>query len=108
MNTNIKTAQSEVRKNIITLFEIEKLPEDKQEETISRIGNIIFQSVLMRVLPVLKDEELKEYEKLVDNNVEPETLLDFFFEKIPSFLQIISEETENFRKESAGVLEKIK
>lgn len=105
---NIKTGKSEIRDNIITLFEIDKLPEDKQEETISRIGKIIFQSVLVRVLPVLSEEELAQYEKLVEDNATPDVLLDFFFEKIPSFLQIIVEETENFRKESAEILEQIK
>ena len=62
----------------------------------------------MRVLPILKEEELDQYEKLVESGVEPDTLLDFFFEKIPSFLQIVAEETENFRKESAEVLKQIK
>lgn len=103
-----KTAKSEVRKNIIELFEIEKLPEEKQEETIIRIGNIIFQSVLIRVLPILSEEELDQYEKMVEDGVEPDALLDFFFEKIPSFLEIVAEESENFRKESAEVLEQIK
>ncbi len=108
MDINTQTAQSEIRKNIITLFEIDKLPEDKQEESISRIGKIIFQSVLIRVLPVLKDEELAQYEKLVEDGVGPDVLLDFFFEKIPSFLQIVAEEAENFRKESAEILKQIK
>lgn len=96
--------KNKIQKNIIELFDIGKLPKEKQEETIARIGKIIFQSVLMRVLPMLKEEEVAKYEKLVENEVEPDTLLDFFFEKIPSFLQIIAEETENFRKESAEIL----
>ncbi|MEK7088745.1 MAG: hypothetical protein AAB913_01285 [Patescibacteria group bacterium] len=105
---NTKVAQNEVRKNIIELFEINNLSEDKQEETISRIGKIIFQSVLMRVLPILTEEELAQYEKLVENNVEPDALLDFFFERIPSFLQIVAAEAENFKKESTEVLSQIK
>ena len=104
----MKKEQNKIRKNIITLFEIEKLPEDKQEETIARIGNIIFQSVLIRTLPLLKEEELTQYEKLLEDKVGPEALLDFFFEKVPSFLQIITEESENFRKESEEVLKQIK
>lgn len=102
MNTKIK--QDEVKKNIIELFEIEKLPKDKQEETITRIGNIIFQSVLLRALPMLKEEDLSLYEKLIKNNVEADALLDFFFEKIPSFFEIVTEESENFRKESEELL----
>lgn len=105
---NTKTAQGEIRDNIITLFEINKLPEEKQEETISRIGKIIFQSVLVRVLPFLKEDDLAQYEKLVEDGVGPDALLDFFFEKVPSFLQIVAEETENFKKDSMEVLGQIK
>ncbi|OGI60375.1 hypothetical protein A2641_01505 [Candidatus Nomurabacteria bacterium RIFCSPHIGHO2_01_FULL_37_25] len=108
MNTNTLVAQEEVRKNIITLFGINKLPEDKQEEMISRIGKIIFQSVLTRVLPLLEKNDLEEYEKLIESNAMPDVVLDFFFEKVPGFLNIIGEESENFRNESLSVLEQIK
>ncbi len=104
----MQKAQEEVRKNIISLFEIEKLPEEKQEETITKIGKIIFQAVLIRVLPLMEEEDRLEYEKLVESGVEAEALLDFFFEKVPGFLQIVAEESENFRKESAEVLEQVK
>lgn len=108
MDTNKQSAKNEIRKNIIELFNIEKLPEEKQEETIARIGNIIFQSVILRVLPLLKEDELTQYEKLIEEKATPESLLDFFFDKVPSFLQIISEETENFKKESTEILGQIK
>ena len=101
-------AKSEIRKNIVELFEIEKLPEEKREEAITRIGNIVFQSVLVKALPILNEKELAEYEKLVDDQAEADVLLDFLFEKIPNFLQIVAEESENFRKESEEVLGNIK
>ncbi len=59
-------------------------------------------------MKTLTEKELTQYEKLVENSVEPDVLLDFFFEKIPSFLQIVAEEAENFRKESTEVLKQIK
>ena len=103
-----KTAKEEINKNIITLFEIDKLPKEKQEENITRIGNIIFQSVLLRVLPTLNEKDLVEYEKMMDDEADVDVLLEFFFEKVPSFLEIVAEETENFRKESAELLNQIK
>lgn len=92
--------QKEIRENIIELFNIKELPEDKQEETINKIGGIIFQSVLMRILPMLSEEDLANYEKLLDNNIAPDELMNFFGEKIPNFLEIVAEESENFRKEA--------
>lgn len=103
-----KIAKEDVRKNIIELFNINDLPEEKQEETITRIGKIIFQSVLLRVLPLLNEEELAQYEKLLEENADADVLLDFFFEKVPGFLKIIAEESENFRKDSEEMLEQIK
>lgn len=108
MNTNTQKKQGAIRDNIITLFEIDKLPEDQQEETIARIGKIIFQSVLIRVLPLLQEEDLAQYEKLVESAASPDVLLDFFFDKVPSFLEIVAQESENFRKDSAEILEQIK
>jgi len=102
----MNTQQKEIRENIIELFNIADLPEDKQEETINRIGGIIFQSVLMRVLPMLSEEELADYEKLLDNNVAPDELMNYFGEKVPNFLEIIKEESENFQKEAAETFKK--
>ncbi len=98
--------QDLIKNNLFTLFEIDKMSEAEQEETIARIGKIIFDAVLIRVLPMLKDEELKEYDKLLDTNPEPEGVLDFFFEKIPNFLAIMVEESEKFRQESEAELAK--
>ncbi|MES2023442.1 MAG: DUF5663 domain-containing protein [Patescibacteria group bacterium] len=102
-----KQNMQSVRQNIIKLFDIDKLPEDKQEEMISEIGSLIFQSVLIRVLPLLEEKDLAEYEKLTDQKMDIEKLFDFFFEKIPNFLQIVTEESENFRKDATQVLENI-
>jgi hypothetical protein len=102
-----KKAQESIRENIVTLFNIDKLPEEKQEETINRIGKIIFQAVLMRILPLMDEKDVTEYEVLIGGGASPEAVLDFFFEKVPGFLQIVAEESENFRKESAEVLSQI-
>lgn len=101
------TNKSEVRQNIIDLFEIDKMPEDKQEEMIGKIGGIIFQAVILRVLPMMSPEDLEEYNRMMDENASPEKVFDFLFEKVPNFFGIIAEESENFRKEAGEVLSKI-
>ena len=98
--------QQETREDIITLFNIKSLPEDKQEETINRIGSIIFQSVLMRALPTLSEEDLAKYEELIEKNSPPEDLMDFFGEKVPTFLEIIKEESINFREKAGELFKK--
>ncbi len=102
----MNTQQQEVREDIITLFNIKDLPEDKQEETINRIGTIIFQNVLMRTLPMLSEEDLAKYEELLEKNSSPEDLMDFFGEKVPNFLEIIKEESISFREQAAELFKK--
>ncbi|MDQ3075738.1 MAG: hypothetical protein M3Q34_01270 [bacterium] len=108
MSTDVKQAQGEIRDNIIELFGIDKLPEEQQEETIAQIGKIIFQAVLVRVLPLLEDEEMAEYDKLLESSPSPDELLSFFFDKVPGFLEIIAEESRNFQSEAESILNKIK
>lgn len=108
MSINSKKAQEEVQESIIAMFGIDKLPEDRQEEITARIGEIIFQAVLIRILPLLEEEDLKKYEKLIDTKVPPEELMDFFFEIVPGFLDIIFEEAENLRKDASEVLSQLK
>lgn len=96
--------KNKINQNIISLFGIDKMPEEKQEEMINRIGKIIFQSVLIRVLPLLGEEDVAEYEKLVEKETMPDDILDFFFKKVPSFFEIIVEESEKLKKETEGLL----
>lgn len=98
---------NEIKKNIVELFNIDKLPEDKQEEMVKQIGTLIFQSVLIRILPNLEEAELAEYERLIEGGASQEALLDFFFDKVPNFLEIVTEESENFRKDSEKVMSKM-
>lgn len=102
----MNTQQQEVREDIITLFNIKDLPEDKQEETINRIGTIIFQNVLMRTLPMLSEEDLAKYEELLEKNSSPEDLMDFFGDRIPTFLEIVKEESISFREQAAELFKK--
>jgi len=104
---NTNTAQNNTqlaKQNIIELFEIEKLPEVEQEEAINKISKVIFEAVLLRVLPTMSEEDLAEYEKLLESGVAPDALFDFFFSKIPDFFKIVAEESESFREKAESVL----
>lgn len=48
-----------LQRNILRDLELDKLPEKQQEEILSGIGKIIFQSVLIRIL-VLRQRNIKK------------------------------------------------
>jgi hypothetical protein len=69
---------------------------------VDRLGKLIFQAVLVRVLPILSEQDLAEYEKIVDSKEGGEVIFKFLGEKIPDFEKIIMEEAESLRAELAG------
>ncbi len=91
-----------IKENLIELFELEKLSAEKGAEMVERLGKLVFQSVLVRVLPMLSELELNEYEKIINGKAEFDTIIIFLSEKIPDFDKIIKEETESLRDEMAN------
>jgi hypothetical protein len=94
------------RETIVELFQLNKLSPERANDMLARIGKIVMQNVLMRVLPELSEEDLAEYEKLVDTQVTPEVLVTFFNQKVHNFNGIVTEEAESFFAESAELLKK--
>lgn len=84
------------------LFELDKMPPEKAAEMVDRLGKLVFQAVLVRALPLLSEEDLTEYEKIVDSKQEGDVLFKFLSEKVPDFDNMVAEESENLRAEMAG------
>ena len=93
---------STIKENLIDLFELDKMPPEKAAEMVDRLGKLIFQAVLVRVLPMLSEKDLVEYEKIVDSKQEGDVLFKFLGEKVSDLDNIIAEETENLHAEMAG------
>jgi len=93
---------STIKQTITDLFELDKMAPEKAAETVDRLGKLIFQAVLVRVLPILSEQDLAEYEKIVDSKEGGEVIFKFLGEKIPDFEKIIMEEAESLRAELAG------
>lgn len=93
LNTN--EIQKEIKENIFTTFQISNLPTEEQENTLARISKIIFQAVLLRIVPSLDEVDTANYQKLLDEDSNSKELFAFFLDKVPQFLHIIKEETFN-------------
>ena len=93
---------STIKKTIVDLFELDKMAPEKASEMVERLSRMIFQAVLVRVLPTLSEENMTEYEKIVDSKDGGDAIFKFLGEKIPNFEVIITEEAEALRQELAG------
>ncbi len=88
-------------------FGLSTLPPEKQEELLARIGGIIYQAVLMRVLSQMTESEQDEFDSLLEKNSEPEEIFSFLKEKVPSVETIIKEEADAFKKETLDVMNQV-
>jgi hypothetical protein len=94
-----------IKDNLMDLFELDKMEPAKAAEMVDRLAKLVFQGVLVRVLPLLEEKDLAEYERIVDSNEGGEKLFAFLAEKIPGFEQIVAEEAESLRAEMAGEMQ---
>ena len=86
------------KQTLFEIFEIDKMDPEKGEEVLNKISKIIFQSVLVRVLPMLTEEKQKEYDQILESD-NGENLFIFLRDNIENFEEIIKEEGENLKKE---------
>jgi hypothetical protein len=98
---------NQINKNIVLILGINTLPIEKQKEAMERLGSIVYQEVMLRVLDILTEEDKDEFEKLIEKNPNPENLFDFLSNKLPNFEEIVKEEAEKLRDESAEIISEI-
>lgn len=91
-----------IKQTLVDLFELDKMAPEKAAEMVNRLGKLVFQAVLVRVLPLLSEEDMTEYERIVDSKESGEVLFKFLGEKVPDFENVIMEESESLRTELAG------
>ncbi|MEI7765542.1 MAG: DUF5663 domain-containing protein [bacterium] len=96
---------STIKENLFDLFQLDKMPPEKGLEMLDRLAKLVFQAVLVRVLPMLSEEEMTEYERIVDSKEEGGDALFIFLSKVvPEFDKIVAEESEILRMELSGEL----
>ncbi|OGI59725.1 hypothetical protein A2814_00210 [Candidatus Nomurabacteria bacterium RIFCSPHIGHO2_01_FULL_38_19] len=96
-----------IQKNIKSVLEIENLSPVEQKEIILRVGGIIYQNVLMRVIETMTEENQDEFEKLLDNNAQPEEIFTFLKDKVQDFEKIIEEEATKFKNKTDNIMSQI-
>ena len=91
-----------IKENLFDLFQLDKMPPEKGVEMLERLAKLVFQAVLVRVLPMLSEEDLAHYEKIVEGKEEGTEIFKFLAEKVPDFEKIVREEAEGLHDELAG------
>jgi hypothetical protein len=101
------TTNQDVRDQLIQAYNLQALSAQEQDETIAKIGELVFQNVLMRVIPTLAEDKQSAFEALLEGNASPEEIFGFLSQEVPDLETIMQEESANFHKESMDVMSKI-
>jgi hypothetical protein len=96
-----------IQKNIESALELENLSPEERQEIILRVGALIYQNVLMRVMETMSEEDQNEFEKLLDGNAKPEEIFMFLKNKVNNFEEIILEESIKFKEKSSNTMNQI-
>ncbi len=85
-------------KEITEEWKLDSLPQEQKEETLNRIGRILYQAVLVRTLDILSETEQDELDELMNqNSTTPKDVLLFLKKKIPTFDDLLREERNMLR-----------
>lgn len=96
-----------INANIIDILGISTLPEEEQKNTMEKMGGIVYQEIMLRAIDLLSEEDKNQFEKIMQENPNPEAMFAFLEEKIPNIEEIANEEAEKFKADSANIMSQI-
>ena len=91
--------------DIIAELGLDFLPAGDRTRVAERIGSVIYQAVLLRVLDELTNEKEEEFERLLAKDPDDmKAVFAFFRENVTDFDGIVEEEIARFKAESVELL----
>ena len=86
---------------------IDSLPVEEQKDTMEKLGAIVYQETMIRVLDTMSEEDKDAFEKLIESNPDPEKMFSFLSEKVPDISSIVSQEAQKLKDESSKIMDNI-
>ncbi len=96
-----------LEENIIESLDLGNLPEEKRNEILGQVGEVINKRIMNRIVDELSDEELNEFDQLMGNEPTGDQIVEFLSSKIENFDSLVQEEVEKFKKESSDFMKKM-
>jgi len=101
-NEEITSSQQQALSQLVKDLGIDSLPEDKQNELIIKMTEILLKRIFLETMERLGEQGREEYEKMSEGQVEPEQVAAFFKEKIRNYDELVDAIVKDFREEMLG------
>ena len=97
-----------LKQNIMKDLGLDLLPPEERDEALLRVGNIIFKSVLLRVLDELDEKQKDAFDATLDANPDnQEAVFEFLRSNVPDFDALVADVIAKFRQESLATTQQI-
>ena len=88
MNNQNQNA-GKIRETIMKELGLEKLPQEKQEELIAKMGEVILKKMFLETVEKLDEDGRKHFERMLEEKRTPEEIEEFLKVKIPDYGEIL-------------------
>lgn len=95
-----------LQENIIAALGLHELSLEEQAAFLSEVGDVVFQTSLVRLISELSAEQQQALEAYVDTEPEPDVLLAHLLEHYDVFPKILEDAVLEFKEDALAVLGK--
>ncbi len=90
-------------KKVITPTTLNDIEQNEDPEYLEEIGNLVFQSALLRFLVEKEEAEAAEFEKFIEEHADEDDMIVSLFSQYPEFEKVFEEELKNLSKEMSSM-----
>lgn len=92
--------QDQIKKTLMEELGLSDLPQDKQEEMIIKMTEVLLKRIFLETMEKLDDQGKEEYQKLVEGgNATPEQMEEFLNSKIQNYDALVQKVLDGFKEE---------
>lgn len=91
--------QDKIKEDIMQYLGLSKLSQDKQDEILSKIGEIILKKIFIETVDKLGEEDRIEFERMLKEGSDAESIEKFLNTKIENYDMIIGKIVEEIRED---------
>ena len=93
------TDQTQLQSQLVKELGIDTLPPEKQEELLIKMTEVLLKRIFVETMEKLSDTDREAYEKLIDDNTNPDQINNFLQEKIPNYDDMVQKIITSFKDE---------
>ena len=102
MDTTVKA--EEMMNAIVEEWGLQSFPPEQQMEMVDKIGDLVYQSVLLKAVDMLDEAGEAEFDALVDMpGTDAPKVLEFFGKHIPDFDALVAGEVKNIKERTVDL-----